>query len=158
MSGSPGKFADQVDVTGRFEGTIPSSRLAWVDLRIGDVESELMFQVPSLRKTVGEIATESAAAGDADRLNRVKSLVADKVLDLYRNPEGPVSQRSTTTPDITTSRAWYAADATRGRVGFTVAELDRVRLHTRRQRFGSIQVDPGMVTRDRHWWGYDRSC
>lgn len=141
-----GKFATQDDVTSRFEGTIPSNRLAWVTKRIGDVESELMFQVPSLRKSVPEIDAESTAAGDEDRLNRVKSLVADKVLDLYRNPEG-ASQRSTTTPDITTSRAWYAADATRGRVQFTPAELDKVRMPSRRPRFGTIMIQPGFITR-----------
>jgi hypothetical protein len=152
-----GKFATRADVTGRFEGTIPSNRLAWVDLRIGDVEGELMFQVPSLRKSLDDIAADSVLAGDPDRLKRVTSLVADKVLDLYRNPGGPTTQHSTTTPDVTVSRAW-AVDATRGRVQFTAAELDSVRLHTRRQRFGTIQVDPGLVTRDRPWWGYDRSC
>lgn len=142
-----GKFATQADVTGRFEGTIPSNRLAWVDLRIGDVESELMFQVPSLRKTIEEIAAESTAAGDPDRPNRVKTLVADKVLDIFRNPAGPgQTQQSITTPDITTLRGWSSTDPTRGKVQFTVAELDRVRLHTRRQRFGTIMVTPGHVT------------
>jgi hypothetical protein len=146
-----GKFASQADVTGRFEGTIASNRLPWVNLRIGDVESELMFQVPSLRKTVDEITAESTVAGDPDRLNRVKVLVCEKVLDLYRNPGGPTTQHSTTTPDITISRAWAAGDPTRGRVQFTPAELDKVRVHTRRQKFRTIQVDPGLVTRDRHW-------
>lgn len=146
-----GKFASQEDVTGRFEGgasAFPSNRLPWVMLRIGDVESELMFQVPSLRKPLDDIAEDSAAAGDPDRLNRVKFVVADKVLDLYRNPGGPITSNATTTPDITTSRS-YAPDPTRGRVEFTAAELDRCRLHRPRKRFGSIQIDPGLVTHDR---------
>jgi hypothetical protein len=149
-SPTQGKFASQSDVTGRFEGTFPSNRLSWVTLRIGDVESELMFQVPSLRKAVDEINADSAAAGDPDRINRVKTLVADKVLDLYRNPGGPRTQHSTTTPDVTVSNAW-SPDPTRGRVQFTPPELDSVRLHTRRQRFGTIQVDPGIIACERHW-------
>lgn len=141
-----GKFATREDVTSRFEGSIPSNRLDWVTKRIGDVESELMYQVPSLRKALDAIAAESEAAGDPDRLNRVKSVVCEKVLDLFRNPTG-ASQRSTTTPDITTSSAWYASDSTRGKVQFAPAELDRVRLHTRRQKFGTIMVAPGFITR-----------
>ncbi len=136
-----GKFVTQDDVTGRFEGTIPSGRLAWVDTTIGDVESELMYQVPSLRKTLVEIQDESEAAGDADRLNRVKTLVARKVLDLYRNPDGGLNNLSRTTPDVTVSRGW-TADPTRGRVEFTDAELDKVRLSSRRQKFGTVQVAP----------------
>jgi hypothetical protein len=148
-----GKFATQGDVTGRFEGTIPSGRLSWVDLRIGDVESELMYQVPSLRKSIDDINADSVAAGDPDRLNRVKSVVCEKVLDLYRNPGGPTTQQSTTTPDITISRAWAAGDPTRGRVQFTAGELDSVRLHTRRQRFGTIRVEPGVIACEgpRYW-------
>jgi hypothetical protein len=140
-----GKFTSADDVTGRFEGTIPSSRLPWVALRIRDVESELMFQVPSLRKPMEEVVAESVAAGDPDRPNRVRVLVAEKVLDLYRNPGGPTTQHSTTTPDITTSRAW-APDPTRGRVQFTAAELDKLRLRTPRCRFGSFTVLPGHLT------------
>lgn len=139
-----GKFATRDDVTGRFEGAFPSGRLAWVDLRIADVESELMYQVPSLRKTIDDIATESAQAGDDDRLNRVKRLVADKVLDLYRNPQGPVNQVTRTMPDISTSRS-LDRDPTRGRVQFSQAELDSVRLRRQRPRFGTIRVAPGMI-------------
>lgn len=141
-----GKFATQEDVTSRFEGTFPSNRLAWVNTRIDDVENELMYQVPSLRKDLATIGSESAAAGDPDRLKRVTSLVAEKVLDVYRNPNGPVTQHSTATPDITTSRAW-SPDPTRGRVQFTPAELDKVRLHTRRQKFGTIMIAPGFISR-----------
>ncbi|ETB15627.1 hypothetical protein O983_28140 [Mycobacterium avium 09-5983] len=59
-----GKFASRNDVTARFEGTIPDGRLPWVDVRIGDVESELMFQVPSLRKPIDQIQADSVNAGD----------------------------------------------------------------------------------------------
>ncbi len=142
-----GKFASEEDVTSRFEGTIPANRLPWVTVRIGDAESELMGKIPSLRKPIEVIAAESIAAGDEDRLNRVKLLVCEKVLDLYRNPER-ASQRSTTTPDITTSRSWYSTDPTRGRVQFTDAELDSVRIRKRKkQRFGTIGVAPFQPTR-----------
>lgn len=140
MADGDGKFATRDDVTGRFEGTIPSNRLAWVSKTLGDVEEELMFHVPSLRKTVDEINAESAAAGDPGRLTRVKGLVARKVLELYRNPDG-AKQLSRTTPDVTVSRAWDT-DATRGRVEFTEAELAKVRLSKRKQRFGTIRVAP----------------
>lgn len=139
-----GKFATQDDVTSRFEGAIPDNRLAWVNLRISDVEGELMFQVPSLRKSIEQITADSEAAGDPGRLQRVTKLVADKVLDLYRHPDPSETQLSRTMPDITTSRSW-SADPTRGRVQFSPAELDSVRLHTRRQRFRSIMIDPGHI-------------
>ena len=61
-----GKFASGEDVTSRFEGTIPSNRMPWVGVRIGDAESELMGKIPSLRKPIEEIVAESEAAGDAD--------------------------------------------------------------------------------------------
>lgn len=142
-----GKFASETDVTGRFEGTIPPNRLPWVDLRISDVESELMGKIPSLRKSIEEITAESIAAGDEDRPNRVKSLVCEKVLDLYRNPGGPTTQHSTTTPDITISRAWASGDLTRGRVQFTCDELDSVRLRKRKKKFGTVAVAPWQPTR-----------
>jgi hypothetical protein len=140
-----GKFAAIDDVTNRFEGTIPSGRLASVKWRILDAERELMFQVPSLRKTVDEINAESAAAGDPDRVERVRTLVADKVLDIYRNPDRGLNQLTRTMPDITASRTW-APDPTRGRVQFTPDELDSVRLHTKRRKFGTIMVVPGHMT------------
>lgn len=146
-----GKFASQADVTSRFEGTIPANRLAWVNVRIGDAESELMGKIPSLRKPINEIIADSVAAGDADRVNRIKTLVSEKVLDLYRNPER-ASQRSTTTPDITTSRAWYASDPTRGRVQFTAEELDSVRLRKRKRKFGTVGVAPWQPTRSAGTW------
>lgn len=139
-----GKFATQDDVTGRFEGSIPSGRLAWVDLRIGDVEQALMGQVPSLRKTLQEIEDESVAAGDPDRLARVTTLVADKVLELYRHPTGE-NQLSRGTPDVTISRSW-SPSSTRGRVAFTDDELGAVRLRGRKSRFGSFFVAPWRIT------------
>lgn len=139
-----GKFTTQDDVTNRFEGTFPSARLAWVGWRILDAEGELMFWVPSLRKTVDEINAESAAADDPDRLARVTKLVADKVLDLFRNPDG-ANQQQQAMASMSSSRS-YAPDATRGKVMFSASELDSVRLHTRRPRFGTVRVAPPWPT------------
>lgn len=147
-----GKFATQDDVTSRFEGAFPENRLAWVSIRIGDVESELMYQVPSLRKSLADIQADNALYNDTDRLNRVRNLVCEKVLDLYRNPRGPQTQQSTVTPDITTTDS-YSPDPTRGKIQFTAAELSKVRLRTPKKRFGSVQIDPGIITRDRPWLG-----
>ncbi|KMV23340.1 hypothetical protein [Mycobacterium heckeshornense] len=143
-SPAPGKFVTPDDVTGRFEGDFPADRMQWLSLRIADVESELMGWVPSLRKSVDQINADSAAAGDPDRLSRVKRLICDKVLDLFRNPDG-ASTSAITTPDITISRAYSPATA-RGQVVFTEAELDTVRLRKQRVKFGSFTVQPGRIT------------
>ncbi len=148
MTVADGKFASYDDVAGRFEGAIPSDRLDRIKQRILDVEYELMGKVPSLRKPIEDIDAESAAAGDPDRRKRVTTLVADKVLDLYRHPDRSENQRAVTTPDITTSRSWGQNDPTRGRVAFTDDELDSVRLRKqRRSRFGTIGVAPFAPTR-----------
>lgn len=139
MSGD-GKFVTVDDVTGRYEGEFPAERLDWVALRIADVEAELMGQVPSLRKPRDVIDAESAAAGDPGRLDRVKTLVCSKVLELFRNPDG-AAQISRTMPDLSSSRAYgYFRDETRGRVAFIATELDSVRLHARRLKFGTITI------------------
>lgn len=96
------KFADPADVTSRFEGTFPSDRLGWVDVRLEDVENALMGVVPELRRTVEDIQERAEARGDAGYLNRVKALVCDKVLQLYRNPTGAY-QRSVTVDDVAES-------------------------------------------------------
>lgn len=96
------KFADQDDATSRFEGPFPSSRLAWLNVRIGDVENALMGVVPELRRTVEEIQERAEQRGDAGYLERVKTLVCDKVLQLYRNPSG-FTQRSVTVDDVVDS-------------------------------------------------------
>ncbi|KLO25898.1 hypothetical protein ABW16_21545 [Mycolicibacter heraklionensis] len=148
-----GKFAEIADVTGRYEDkdALPSSYSAaggWIDLRIGDVESELMGQVPSLRKTVGQINADSAAAGDSDRISRVKTLVCEKVLDLLRSPGGRASL-STTTPDITISSSYgYVPDKTRGKIAFTPTELSSVKLRRRRSNFGTVPVKPWRPAHD----------
>ncbi|WP_195166889.1 Gp19/Gp15/Gp42 family protein [Mycobacteroides abscessus] len=131
---APAKFAAVSDVTSRFEGTFPSDREAWVQLRIEDVESELMARVPSLRASVSEIADE--------RRRRVTALVADKVLELYRNPDG-ASQVSQTMEQDTMSRS-YSRDAYRGKIAFTADELASVGLKKRRPKIGTMTAAPWM--------------
>lgn len=142
-----GKFADQDDVASRFEGEFPSGRLDWVDVTIFDVENVLMGLVPSLRKTVDEINAQSAEVGDPDRIERVKALVCRKVLDLFRNPDGAVQVSQTMEQDSATRSYGFYRDDTRGRIAFTDAELDGVKLRRkRRTRFGTIGVAPWRVT------------
>lgn len=138
---SPAKFVHPNDVAARFEGTIPSEQLATypparVQLLIGDVEAMLIGLVPSLAVSVDQI--------DPDRVRRVEALVCSKVLELYRNPGG-ASSETKTIDDVTATRSYWR-DSDRGRIAFTPDELDSVRLRTRRQRFGTIFIDPGRLT------------
>lgn len=144
-----GKFAEIEDVSGRYEGELPEGLTesgGWVDLRIGDVESALMGQVPSLRKAIDQINADSAAVGDPDRPNRIKVLVCEKVLDIYRNPGG--ASDSITTPDITISKSFGFQDRTRGKIAFSPAELDSVKLRRRRSNFGTVPVKPWRPAHD----------
>jgi hypothetical protein len=139
-----GRFAEVSDVTDRFEGTIPDDRTAWVDTRIDDVEAALMGLVPSLEElanVIGELADASGAA----RLARVKTLVCEKVLHLYRNPDG-ATQWSNTVDDVTESRTFGYGKATFG-VTFTSAELRSVRLPRVKRLVGTIPVAPWVPRR-----------
>lgn len=147
------KFAELEDVTSRFEGEFPADRQDWAATRIGDVENALMGLVPSLRKTLDEIETDSAARGDPGRLDRVKTLVADKVLDLFRNPDPRVVTTSQTMENDSVtrslaSRSGSARNNAQGStgIGFTEDELDSVRLRPkRRSKIGSIPISPWRV-------------
>lgn len=96
------KFAARADVVNRFEGPFPEGRLPWVDIRVTDVENALMGVVPELRRPLEEIQERAELRNDAGYLDRVKTLVADKVLQLYRNPSG-FTQRSITVDDVVDS-------------------------------------------------------
>lgn len=146
-----GRFADVSDVTDRFEGTIPDDRLAWVGTRIDDVEAVLTGMVPSLEES-------DLVIGEA-RLARVKTLVCNKVLDLYRNPEQATQRTQTSGP--------YSEGVSFGRsVGagwFTKEELRSVRLRNRRANLGTTKLGPWRPERDpvlkRHRYGYpDVGC
>ena len=118
------KFATQDDVTSRFEGTIAPDRLAWVDVRLEDVENALMGAVPELRRPESEIQARAVARGDESYLDRVKALVCDKVLQLYRNPEG-ITQKSLTVDDV--QETWSLARSSQATISFTADELSSVR-------------------------------
>jgi hypothetical protein len=128
-----GKFVDNADVTGRYEGTFPSDRMTWLTTRIDDVEADLMLMVPSLN--VADVAQIAPA-----RLQRVKALVADKVLELYRNPERARSRTDTAGPysDTTTFDSGRAAT----RAYFTDDEVRNIRLHAKRSNLGVARVKP----------------
>lgn len=123
-----GAFAQGTDVSAEFEGVIPSSRTAWVTAKIDSVESRLIGLVPSLA-TLNQVA-------DPARFSRVKHLVVEKVLELYRNPSG--AQQQTAGPYSTA----YSAGVSSGRIAFTEDELSTIRLRTRRTNLGTVAVKP----------------
>lgn len=104
----------------------------WVDIRIIDVEDQLVGLVPSL---------DGVTPDDLDprRLGRVVALICDKVLDLAANPRR-FKQLGQAMADInTTSSMSNSFNAT---IDFTDEELNRVRLRTQRSRFGTAKVPP----------------
>lgn len=140
-----GKFVTSDEAMARFEGEFPSGRVTWLKWRIFDVENALMGMVPSLRKPLADIQAESEAAEDEGRLDRVASLVIDKVLQLYRNPAG-VYQHSRTIDDTTESQSYFRGGSGAA-IGFTEDELAQVRLRRRRRpKIGSIPIDPWRIT------------
>lgn len=124
-------FAEYDDVAARYEGTIPHERSEWVTTRIEDVESFLVGLVPAL----------ASSDLSAERAHRAKVLVCDKVLELYRNPDGS-TQRSQVMGPMTDSRSW-SKEVASGRITFTEEDLRLVRDPVRkRRRIGSMQVSP----------------
>lgn len=134
-----GKFVTVDEAIARYEGDFPSERMDWLQWRIFDVENALMGLVPSLQKPVEDIESES----DQGRLNRVQSLVIEKVLGFYRNPTG-VQQYTVTVDDVTESRS-YSRGTSAG-IMFSEDELNSVRLRKRRPKIGSIDVEPWRLT------------
>ncbi|MEH3135357.1 MAG: hypothetical protein PGN30_10195 [Mycolicibacterium neoaurum] len=132
-----GKFVTSDAVVARFEGTFPPGRVTWLKWRILDVENELLGEVPSLR-TIDVNSTDDAVK---IRVGRVRSLIIDKLLDLYRNPTGATSQ----THEMDGFRESHTRDGggNSGTVSFTEEELNRVRLPKRRRpRLGTYGVTP----------------
>ena len=112
------KFAEFDDVAARYEDDIPGERDEWVELRLDDVESELIGLVPSLAADISTL--------DAARVARVKRLVCDKVLALYRNPDGALTISNTEGP-WSESRTLPGSRVEPGSwVNFTDQELRRV--------------------------------
>lgn len=141
------KFAEIDDVTARFEGEMPSERTDWVETAIGDVEQALMGLVTSLRKPIADIDADSVAAGDLGRLERVKSLVCHKVLDLFRNPDRSQSQ-SQSMGEFSVTRSYYGryGSGNSAVISFTDAELDSVKLRRKRSAVGTMFVAPWCKT------------
>lgn len=141
-----GRFADIDDVASRFEGAIPSDRDAWVETRILDVEAVLTGLVPSLE--------ESDEVIGAARLARVKTLVCNKVLDLYRNPE-QATQRTQTAGVFSEGVSFNRSTGTGW---FTTEELRGVRLRNKRANLGTTKLGPWRPECDpvlrRHRYGY----
>lgn len=135
-----GKFALIADVTDRYEGTVPDADKLRISLRIADVEADLMGVVASLRKPIADIETDNEIVGDPGRLERVKVLVCNKVLEMYRNPDG-ASQTSQTMEGDSSSRSYWR-DQNRGTIDFTDAELDKVKLRRRRRKIYTLPVAP----------------
>lgn len=135
-----GKFALIADVTDRYEGTVPDVDKLRISLRIADVEADLMGVVASLRKPIADIETDNQIVGDPGRLDRVKALVCNKVLEMYRNPDG-ASQTSQTMEGDSVSRSYWR-DQTRGTISFTADELDKVKLRRRRRNIYTLPVAP----------------
>lgn len=138
-----GKFVTSDEAVARFEGTFPSGRVLWLKWRIFDAENELMGKVKSLRKTIPEITADSEAVGDPGRLDRVKSLIIEKVLDLHRNPNRSTSV--TSEMDGFRETVGFAQNRTPTRTGvsFTEDELSGIRLPKgRRPKIGTYGVRP----------------
>lgn len=133
---APAKFTTVEDVKSRYvEGTFPTDRDTWVQLRIVDVESMLIGLVPSLGTTpVNDIAP--------DRRLRVVALVADKVLELYRNPRGAASADQSMLG--LSASEHYRATTTSQAIWFSQQELDSVRPTgiRRRPRIGTWMAAP----------------
>lgn len=139
------KFVTVDEAVARYEGVFPTDRTAWLTWRLFDVENALMGLVPSLRKPIDVIEADSEAAGDPGRLDRVKSLIVDKVLQLFRNP-GNANQESQTVDDVTIARSFYRTSTTTG-FAFSDDELAQVRLRSRkRSKIGSLPIDPWRIT------------
>ena len=79
-----GVYASFDDVAARFEGELPAEQEDWVVARIDDVEAELFWWVPAL-------ADGAILVTDPARAARVRRLICEKVLALYRNPDGAMA-------------------------------------------------------------------
>jgi hypothetical protein len=141
-----GKFVEPADVTDRYEGTFPTDRSTWLAKRIDDVEADLILMVPSLDVTdVDQIAPA--------RLQKVRSLVADKVLELYRNPERARTRTETAGPYSDSTTFDSGRTGTRGY--FTDDEVANVRLRTKRSNLGVAHLKPSIprsAPRGNCWW------
>lgn len=140
-----GRFVEPVDVTDRYEGDFPSNRSTWLTKRIDDVEADLVLMVPSLDvEDVSQIAPA--------RLQKVKALVADKILELYRNPERARTRTQAAGPynESTTYDSGNGKAVTKGY--FTDDEVANLRLRKKRSNLGVAHVKPSIPGSWRSCW------
>ncbi|WP_433568056.1 hypothetical protein ACQP1O_43210 (plasmid) [Nocardia sp. CA-151230] len=123
-----GTFAQFSDVQAEFEGVIPSTRQAWTEAKIDAVEARLIGLVPSL--------SSLTSVSDPARFSRVKHLVVEKVLRLFRNPSGVTQQ---TAGPFSTA---YSSTTASGAISFTDEELSTIRQRTKRANLGVATVAP----------------
>jgi hypothetical protein len=88
------------------------------------------------------------------RLQKVRSLVADKVLELYRNPERARTRTETAGPYSDSTTFDSGRTGTRGY--FTDDEVANVRTHKKRSNLGVAHVAPSIPRTTHHpgncWW------
>lgn len=125
-----GVYASFEDVADRYEGELPEDREAWIEARIDDVEAELVGLVPSL-------AGDSVLESDPARAARVRRLICEKVLALFRNPDGAMA--------VSNTAGQFAQTRTLSRaplgswLSFTDQELFRIG-YTRLSSAGSVKL------------------
>lgn len=132
-----GKFVEPDDVKKRYEGAFPDDRGDWLSTKIDDVEADLILMVPSL-------AAETMDQISPIRLQKVKSLVADKVLELYRNPERAKTRTQAAGPfnESTTYDTGSGKSPAKGY--FTDDEVATLRVKRRRSNIGVALVKPSV--------------
>jgi hypothetical protein len=140
-----GKFVQPADVTDRYEGDFPSGRTTWLTKRIDDVEADLILLVPSLNvDDVDQIGPT--------RLQKVKALVADKVLELYRNPERAKTRTQAAGPYNESTTYDTGNGKTPPKGYFTDAEVATLRLGRKRSNLGVAHVKPSLPRAMRPGW------
>lgn len=140
-------FVTSDAVEARFVGEFPANRVQWVKWRILDVENELLRRVPSLLSldvTADPMSIDAAEAAVGRRVHSVRTLVIDKVLDLYDRAQAQSTSKGGTslTSEMDGFRTTIgfgqnreSRDGKGASVGvdFSDDELNRVRLPRKRR-------------------------
>jgi len=125
-------LATRDDVRDRFEGVIPESRDVWLDRRIGDVEARLIARCPWL-------APHRLSTLPPEIVENARTVVADAVLRLWRNPGGRQARSAGSFSET------LGQSATRNDIHFTDEELASLMLpRKRRRRYGTLQTGAWM--------------
>ena len=125
-------LATRENVRERFEGVIPVSKDVWLDTRIADVEARLLARCPWL-------APHRISTLPAEIVDNARTVVADAVIRLWRNPGGRRSRSAGSFSET------LGDDATRTGIYFTDDELASLMLpRKRRRRYGTLQTGAWM--------------